>query len=164
VFLDVGESWIVGVSFRKHRREVTPLDGEHGIVPKNAVFVGGSVIITAFVKKLNGFGHGEKTVRESNGDIDLILLLGAEMDARPLAEMRRADTDVGDNVQGFALYYATELGLRVLELIMKAAKRTAGRDGVIVLKEGLFDAEVYELCVMVGFEERTARVAMDYGT
>ena len=54
--MDVGELGIVGVSWRQCRRDVTPVDGEHGIVPENAVFVGWCVVITAFVKKLNGFG------------------------------------------------------------------------------------------------------------
>jgi hypothetical protein len=84
------------------------------------------------------------------------------VDASPFAEVGRTDSNVGDYIQSFALNDTTNFGLGMAELIVKAAKRTARRDGVIVLKEGLFDAEVCELCVMVGFEERTARVAMDY--
>ena len=45
---------------------------------------------------------------------------------------------------------------------MEAAKRFAGRDGVIVLKEGVGDAEVCEFGEVVSFEERAAGVAMDY--
>jgi hypothetical protein len=76
--------------------------------------------------------------------------------------MGRAYANIDHYIQSFALDDTTELGLRMVELIVKAAKRSAGRDGVIVLREGVSDAEVCELCVMVGFEERTARVAMDY--
>lgn len=48
------------------------------------------------------------------------------------------------------------------QLIVKAAKRSPGGDGVIVLKEGVFDSEVDELGLMVGCEKGAARVAMDY--
>jgi hypothetical protein len=51
----------------------------------------------------------------------------------------------------------------VKQLIVKAAKGSAGGGGVIVLKKSVFDAEVYEFGVVVSFEERAARVAMDYG-
>jgi hypothetical protein len=39
------------------------------------------------------------------------------------------------------------------QLVMKAAKRSARRNRVIVLQEGFFDAEVGEFGVVVGFEE-----------
>jgi hypothetical protein len=78
--------------------------------------------------------------------------------------MRRADANVDSDVQSFALDHTTELSLRVLQLVMKAAKRPAGRNGVIVLKEGVFDSEVREFGLMVGFEEGAARVAINYRT
>jgi len=159
--LDVGELRIVGVSLRERRREITPVDGQHRIVPENAMFVGWSIVVTAFVKKLNGFGQCEKPVRESNGDIDLILLFGGEADAGPFAEMGRADANVGDYVESFAFDDATELGLRVVELIVKAAKSSAGRNRVIVLQEDVFDAPISEFRVVIRFEAGAARVAMD---
>jgi hypothetical protein len=54
--------------------------------------------------------------------------------------------------------------LGVLQLVVEAAERPARGDGVIVLEEGVVDAEVCEFGLMVGFEERTARVPIDYGT
>jgi hypothetical protein len=128
------------------------------------VFVGWVIVITAFVKKLNGFGQREKSVRKSNWNIDLILLFGGEEDAGPFAEMWRANSNVGDYVQSFALDYATEFGLWVVELIVKAAKSAPGGDGVIVLQEGVFNADVGEFRVVVGFKESAARIAMDQRT
>jgi hypothetical protein len=162
--LDVSEFWIIGISLRKYWCKVTPIDSKHRIVPENAVLVGWSIVITAFVKELNGFGEREKSVRESNGDIDLILLFGGQENAGPFAEVGRTDSDVGDYIQSFTLDDTTELGLRVAELIVKAAKRTAGRNGVIVLREGVFDAQVSEFSMVVRFEERAARIAMDQRT
>src|SRR5579859_6028886 len=78
--------------------------------------------------------------------------------------MGRAHADVHDDIQRLAFADPTELRLRMLKLIMKAAECLAGGDGVVVLKEGVFDAEVGEFGVVVGFEEGTAGVAMDYGT
>src|SRR6266481_712567 len=101
---------------------------------------------------------------KTDGDVDLILILGGEADARPVAKVRRAEADVDGDIQSFAFNHATELGLGMLQLVVKAAKRSAGGDGVVVLKEGVFDAEVCELSVVVGLEESAARVAMDYGT
>jgi hypothetical protein len=161
--LDVSEFWIVGVSLRKHRSGSAPVDGERGIIPKNAVFVGRGIVIAAFIQKLNDFCEREKTVRESDRDVDLILRLGTEVDAGPVAEMWRTQPDVDDYVQSFALDDTTELGLGVLELIVKAAKSSAGGNGMIVLQEGVFDPQICELGVVVRFEERTAGVAMDQG-
>src|ERR1700756_5696025 len=96
-------------------------------------------------------------------DVDLILFLRGEADAGPFARVRRADPDVNGDVQRFAFDNATELGLRVRQLIVKAAKSSPGRNGVVVLKESVFDAEVCEFCVMVSFKECAARVPMDYG-
>jgi len=72
------------------------------------------IVITAFVKKLNGVGQSQKSVSESERDIDLILILGGEVDTGPFTEMRRADANVGDYVESFAFDDATELGLRMI--------------------------------------------------
>jgi hypothetical protein len=77
--------------------------------------------------------------------------------------MRRAHTDVDGDIQSFALDNATQLGLRLPELVVEAAERSAGGDGVIVLLEGVADTEGGELGLVIGFEERAARVAIDYG-
>src|SRR5246127_2757619 len=64
-------------------------------------------------------------------DVDLIFFLRGEADAG----VRRADPGVNGDVQRFAFDNATELGLRVRQLIVKAAKSSPGRNGVVVLKE-----------------------------
>ena len=53
----------------------------------------------------------------------------------------RGHADVDGDIQSFALDNATELGLGVSQLIVKAAERSAGGDGVIILKEGVLDTE-----------------------
>jgi hypothetical protein len=78
--------------------------------------------------------------------------------------VRRAHADVDGDIQSFALDNTTEFGLRVAQLVVEAAERSAGGDGVIVLDEGVVDAEVGEFGLVVGFEERAACVAIDYRT
>src|SRR6202521_2229481 len=114
--LNLGESRIFGVSLREHWARRTPVDGESRIVPKNAVFVGLAIVITAFVKKLNSFRHGQKAVGKTSWDIDLVMFLGGEMDAGPFAKVRRANADVHGNVYGFAFDDPAELGLGMLQL------------------------------------------------
>jgi hypothetical protein len=50
----------------------------------------------------------------------------------------------------------------VQQSIVKAVKSFLGGDGVVVLEEGVLDAEVCEFGVVVSFKERAPRVAMDY--
>jgi hypothetical protein len=164
LLLDVGKFGVIRVSLREHRVLRTPVDCQSRVIPKNAVFVGLTVVITAFVKELNRFRHSQETVSKTNWDIDLVLFLCGKANGSPLAKMGRANADVHDDIQSFAFADATELRLRMLKLIVKAAKCLAGGDRVIVLEEDVFDAEVDESGVMVAFEEGTAGVAMDYGT
>jgi len=138
------------------------VDGQGRIVPKNAVFVGRGIVITTFVKKLNGFCESQKTVSKTGGDVDLIVGRGGQADAGPFAKMRRPEANVHGNVQNFAIDHPTELGLRVEKLIVKAAERSLGRSGVVILKEAIPDSEIREFRVVVRFEERAARISMDY--
>ena len=48
-----------------------------------------------------------------------------------------------------------------MQLVVKAPERAFDGAGVVVLKEGMRDAEVGELRLLVGFNEEAARVAMD---
>jgi hypothetical protein len=160
--LDVCEFWIFSVSLREHVSTRTPVDAESWVVPENAVFVGRSIVIAALVEKLNCFRKSQEAVSKSGWDIDLILLLGAEADTGPLAKMRRTYADIDGDIQSFAFDDTAELRLRVLQLIMKAAKRPAGGDGVIVLEEGVCDAEICKSGTVIGFEKRAAPVSMNY--
>jgi len=125
LLLHVGEFGILGVSLRKRWTRDTPVDCESGVVPKNAVLVRRSIVITAFVKKLNRVRQGQKAVSKTCRDIHLVLFLRGEADARPFAKMWRADANVHRDVQSFAFDDATELGLGMLQLIVKAAEGSA---------------------------------------
>src|ERR1700730_2001187 len=102
-------------------------------------------------------------MRKSGRDIDLILLHRREENAGPLAKVRRPNADVNGDVQHFAFDDATELCLRMLQLIVKPAKRPLNGTGVVVLIERIFDTECSEFCSMVSFSEKTTRVAVNYG-
>ena len=101
-------------------------------------------------------------MRKARWNINLILLFGGEMHAGPLPKARRTDADVHGDVEGFTFDDATELRLRMSQLIMQTAKSSLVRNGVVVLNEEVFDTEVGELGLMIGLAKRTARVAMDY--
>lgn len=66
------------------------------------------------------------------------------------------------DVQSFALDETTELGLGMQQLVVKAAKDSARGERGVVLGEGVVDTEGGESRLVAGFEERAARVAMDY--
>ena len=78
--------------------------------------------------------------------------------------MRRADTNIDGDVKGFAFDHATEFSLGMIQLIVKAAKRSLGGTGVVVLDEAIVNAETSVLGSLVGFGKKTARVAMNYRT
>jgi hypothetical protein len=75
--------------------------------------------------------------------------------------MRRTCADIDGDIQSFAFDNATDFSLRALQLIVKAAERSARRDGVVVLDEDVLNTEVCKSGAVVGFDKRAAGVAMD---
>src|SRR5262249_42445852 len=110
--LDVGQLRVLRVLQRQDGLTDTPLDCNVGITPKDSVLVARSIIIAALIEKLHALCQGEEAVRKSRWDINLILLFCREPDTRPLAKVRRADADIDDHVQSFALDHTTEFCLR----------------------------------------------------
>ena len=72
---NIGELGIFRVLFGNKRTANAPGNINIRIAPENAMLIGRIVEVAAFVKKLDGIGKRQEAVRESRGDINLIMLL-----------------------------------------------------------------------------------------
>ena len=100
-------------------------------------------------------------MREPNRNINLILLFLGKKHACPFSEVRRANSYINGNVQRFAFRDTADFRLWVTELVVKTAQGSIARMRMVVLNEGIRDAEVGELRLMESFDEEAARVAMN---
>src|SRR5579862_1975374 len=154
----------LGIFGRENGFGDAPVDGELRIIPGDAVFVLGKVIVAAFVKELDALGEAEEAVSEAGGNEDLILVGGGEMNSSPFAEVRRAGANVDGNVERFTFDDAAELGLRVFELVVQPAKGVFDRGGLIVLDEIGVHAQASQASLVVTLEEKAASVLDDFRT
>jgi hypothetical protein len=90
----------------------------------------------------------------------LILLFRGKKHARPFTKVRRANSYVYCNVQRFAFHDAADFCLWVT-LLVKTAERPFAGTPMVVLHEGIRDAEVGELRLVEGFDEEVAGVGMN---
>lgn len=158
---NVGQPGIPGVFVRNEGISDTPRNVDLRIAPEDAVFVGGIVEVAAFVEELHVIRQGEKAVRKAHRDVDLILPLRRKKDTGPFSEMGGVEPDINCYVQGLALDDTAQLGLRMVQLVMEAAKSAFHRPRVVVLDESIPDAQPFKLCPVVGLKEEAARIAKD---
>lgn len=83
-----------------------PGDGEVGVVPEDGALTGGIVAAGGFVEDFGGLGEHEEAVGEAFGDPEHFeLAFGvawAEVEAGPLAEVRRVAAEVDGDVPDVA--------------------------------------------------------------
>ena len=72
--------------------------------------------------------------------------------------------DVYGDIEGFAFQDAAQLGLRMLQLIMKTAQRPFPGTRVVILNEAIVDAQLGEPRAMVGLYEKSASIPQDLRT
>jgi hypothetical protein len=122
------------------------------------------VIVAAFVKKLDCLGQRQEAVRKSSRNINLVLVFRTEENASPLAEVRRASTNIQYYVKRFAFHNAAQLCLRMAQLIVQPSQRPFPRTRMVVLDESLCDSKLAQFCEMECLQEKTSRVAKDSRT
>jgi hypothetical protein len=80
-----------------------------------------------------------------------------------LPKVGTAGTKVDGHVEDLALHHAHELGLRVVDLEVKATQDALRGGGLVVLDELDVDATGHEVGALVGLHEVAARVAVRLG-
>jgi hypothetical protein len=123
------------------------------------VFVRGVVKVAALIEELDRVAQRKEAMGETRRYINKVLFLGGKKDTRPFSEPGGTETYVDSNIERLALDNAAKLGLRMAELIVKAAKRALGRGGMVILNEAVRNSEFGEPGAMIRLHERTARVA-----
>ena len=141
---------------------VGPVDVYRGVVIGNAAFAGGIVDISALVAELGYVGEHQEAVGKAFGDVEHLLIFGAEGHAHPLAIGGGARAAVYGYVVHFAHGDADQLALGVLLLEVQAPEDTPGAAALVVLDEGLVDARGGEVVQLVGLHEVAPVVTEDF--
>jgi hypothetical protein len=141
------------------RARNTPIYRKLRIAPQDSVFVRGVVKVAALIEELDRVAQRKEAMGKTRRYINEVLFLGGKKDARPFSEPGGTETYVDGNIERLALYDAAKLGLRMLELIVKTAKRALGRGGMVILNETVRNSESGEPGAMIRLHEKAARVA-----
>lgn len=138
-----------------------PIDGEGGVVPEDAAFMWGGIVIGDFVDDLGVGLEGEEAVGEADGDEDLAPVFGAEDGGNVSAEGGGIFADVECDVEDRAVDDADELMLgHGGKLAMQAADDSFfDGEGVVVLDELGVDSGIFEESLVEGLGEESAMVA-----
>src|ERR1700693_3722896 len=132
---NAGKRRISPVLIGQGRGLYTPVDSDTRIVPQDAALILRMVKVTALVKELGGLAQNQIAVREPGWHVHLAPILRRKYPALPLAEMRRAVSDINHHIKHLALNHTAKLGLRMLNLIVQSPQGVPDRSGVIVLNE-----------------------------
>src|SRR5581483_10464535 len=92
------------------------------------------------------------------GNVELPVILIAQFDAMPLAESGRAAAEIDCDIEDRSASHPNQLSLWMLPLIVQSAQCSAGRTGHVVLHPMRRQAAVVEPLLLIGFEEKAARI------
>mgnify|MGYP004466861055 CR=1 FL=1 len=141
---------------------VGPVDVYRGVVIGNAAFAGGIVDISALVAEFGYVRKDQEAVGKTFGDVEHLLILGAEGHAHPLAIGGGAGAAVYSYVVDLSHGHPDQLALGVLLLEVQAPEDTPGATALVVLDEGLIDARGGEVVQLVGLHEVAPVVTEDF--
>jgi hypothetical protein len=121
---------------RHHRLGVLgPIDPDGGIVPNQAAFVLGGIVVRGFVKHLRRLAQHEEPVRKALGDPELLLVGRRQHVAKIFSKRRRTAAQIDSDIEDLTRDDAHQFSLRPAQLIVQSAQNMSERIGVIVLKE-----------------------------
>jgi hypothetical protein len=143
-----------------------PLNADLGIVPEHTAIAGRIVAASRFVEHFSGFGENEESVGEALWDpqkLEFALgIIRLEIEAGPASEVGRVTTEIDGDVPDVPGEDANEFALRMTELVVKAAKDAADREGLIVLREGVREIERGKGVCVEDFGKPAAGVSMAF--
>lgn len=89
-------------------------------------------------------------------------LIGGQTRPDPLTERLGVTPEIDSNIENFPGDDAHELTLGILDLVMQAAQYAALRTRLVILDEIDVDAELCQHALVVTFQKKPARVAVDF--
>ena len=141
-----------------------PVDAEGGVVPGNAAFAVGGVVVIALVLEDGLLTQHGKTMGKATGDEELAVVLGTELHGYVLAEGGGPLADIHRYVEHPALDTANQLALAMRSaLVVQAAQHAVAGHGLVVLHEGGVAHFLAKLAVGERFVEIAARITEHAG-
>src|SRR5690606_24515342 len=158
---EIAEALAVLVARRQHGLLHGPIDADLGIVPGDRAFRARVVRGRDLVEHVRHLARHAEPVREADGNVELVVRFGVEVQAVPAPERRRLGADVERDVEDASAHDADQLRLTRVRLVMQAAQRSPHRPRVVVLHEGLRDARRPVPGRLIRLEKETPRVTKD---
>ena len=115
------------------RQTLGPSDANRRVVPGNAAFVCGGVIVRRLIQEVGRLAQHHKAVGKARWHPELAVVVFGQLAADPLAKSGRAFADVHGHVKHGAAHHAHQLALGLLQLVVQAAQHALGAAAVVVL-------------------------------
>jgi hypothetical protein len=151
------------IPVRKNWTGYTPRNVQVRVIPRNPPLIRRLIKIAALIEKLRGLAEGDKAVRKTPRNVNLILSLQGKDDANPLPKPRGAYANVDSDVQHRSFNDAAKLGLRASQLVVQAPQYTSRRSRMIVLNPVIRYTDIGKLHPMVAFHEKPSAIPKDPG-
>jgi len=129
--LEEGGRLILGRQF--WRFVELPVDAQIRIVPANAALGRRVVVVGGLVEEFGEFAQHHEAVGETFRYPQLAMVVGGQAHGDPLAEMRRAATDIHSDIEDFASGNADQFALGIFQLVMQPAQHAFLRARMVVL-------------------------------
>ena len=114
-----------------------PVDTQGGVIPGDAAFAVGCVVVVALVLEDGFFAQHGESVGKAAGNEELAVVLGAEFHCYMLTIRGRAFADVYRNIEHSPLHTAHQFALAVRgALVVQPAHYAVAGHGLIILHKG----------------------------
>src|SRR5262249_61975789 len=144
---------------REDRFSDRPGDADRGIVPGDHQLVARSIEVGHLVLDLGGLREDAEAVHEAGRHVKLAKVGPREERRHPAPERGGAAPHVDRDVEDLAGDREDELALRLEALGMEATESAVYALRAVVLNEGLTDAALLVLPLVVGLKEEATSIA-----
>jgi hypothetical protein len=146
------------------RQALGPGDADGRVVPGDAAFVRGGVVVGGFVQEVCGFRQDHKAVGKALRNPHLFLVVFGQLYPGPLAKGGGAFADVHRHVKHRAAHHAHQFALGLLQLVVQAAQHALGAAAVVVLhKVHIQASDMVEVLLVEAFKKEASAVAEHFG-
>lgn len=141
-----------------------PVYAQRRVVPADAALVLRVPVVGSLVQEVRALGQHDEAVRKAFRYPQHELVLGGQFLRHAPAKGRRAPADIHHNVEHRAFYYAHQLGLRMLDLVVQSAQHVLHGARMVVLHEIRIAAgQLGEPAPVEALEKESSIVAIHLG-
>ena len=140
--------------------DLRPLDADLRIVPGQTALIARMIEVRNLVAELCLVAQYEESMRKALGDVELLLVLGTELNTVPLSVRRASGTKVDRYVKNRTTDDADKFALREFLLEMQSTEHALGAHALVVLYKYHIQTLLMHVVLVIGLYEIAAAVAM----